>query len=223
MEPVAIVGDVHGNAPALDQAVAWLDKHWDADVVFVGDYVNRGSDPAAVLELLASARSDWGERLVLLRGNHDAALLEFLTTGQRDSFIRHGGLSTMRSYLGRSPSEDPFQAILDCFPEHHLRLLERLETCYQTSDLLVSHAGFNPDAPWSRSERDLVHGRHAKLFRPPLQLPTTSVVCGHYVQRTGVYRDDGFYCIDTGCGSVEGGLLSMLVLPDESVRTFGAL
>lgn len=220
-DPVAIVGDVHGDLAALEGALGWLAVNWTGRVIFVGDYVNRGPDSAAVLNCLADVRESWGDRLILLRGNHDTVLLDFLQRGVKEPFVRHGGLRTMHSYLGASPTSDPFRQFVDSYPARHLDLLRGLVTHYETPQLLVSHAGYRPDEPTSRRVEDLVFGRHAALFRPPLETPRPVVVCGHYVQRKGIYRSPGFFCIDTGCGTLPDGRLTVLLLPDQSVFTFG--
>ncbi len=89
-EPLAIVGDVHGCVDPLRAALDDLQR-LGRRIILVGDYVNRGPDSHLVLALLAIARVQLGDRLVLLRGNHEVALLEILLTGQPAAFLRHRG------------------------------------------------------------------------------------------------------------------------------------
>lgn len=218
---IAILGDVHGAASALESAAAWLLEHWSGHVVFVGDYVNRGPSSEAVLDILVELQEQFGERLTLLQGNHDAVLLEFLDGGSRERFLAHGGLQTIRSYLGSQVESDPFAQFRRQFPPQHLQLLRRLELCFETAEILVTHAGFNPENPESRAAEDVVFGRFHDLFAVGLETPSPLVVCGHYVQRTKEpYLTENFVCLDTGCGSLTDAPLSMLLLPTRQIRTF---
>jgi serine/threonine protein phosphatase 1 len=222
--PVAVVGDIHGVVDALRLAITWLDEDWNYDVVFVGDYVNRGPDSRLVLDELVALKHRWGKRLTLLLGNHDAVLLSFLEGESRSQFLHHGGLQTVNSYLPHIegwPQANPIDAFVQQFPEEHFALLRDLSLAYESDDVLVTHAGYNPERPSSRSPNDVVFGRHAALFAGRLTTPKSVVVCGHYVQRThAAYVTDNFGCIDSGCGSVSGAPLSVFTFPDRQVKTF---
>jgi len=219
--PIAVVGDVHGNAAGLSHLVNWLKLEWTGQVVFVGDYVNRGPDSRGVLDQLVEAREFFGERLTLLMGNHDAALIDFLEGGPPLGFIQLGGLRTIRNYLGTDLLADPFDQFRRQFPIEHLEVIQSLELSFETEEVLVTHAGFNPSEPSSRLARDVVFGRFAALFEPGQPTPRSLVVCGHYVQRTlTAYQSDRFICIDSGSGTVPGAPLSLLLLPAREIRMF---
>jgi serine/threonine protein phosphatase 1 len=221
MERLAIIGDVHGSASCLATAVDWLSENWTGRIVFVGDYINRGPESKSVMDMLCRCRNAWGTRLNLLLGNHDASLLNFLKTGHRTAFVRHGGLQTMQSYLGAYPAVDPFDQFRRTFPGEHRSLLNAMELFYEDEDVLVSHAGYNPASPGSRSIADIVFGPHAELFASPGHTPPPLVVCGHYVQRSkSAFVSTNFICIDTGCGSIAGAPLTLIELPARRLHTF---
>ncbi|QFU09955.1 diadenosine tetraphosphatase [Rhodobacteraceae bacterium THAF1] len=109
------VGDIHGQAAELDRALALIEADGgpDAQVVFLGDFTDRGPDSRGVLDRLIEGR-DAGRNWRFVRGNHDQMFLNFLTNGaQHDSHIgsglswmnkRLGGPSTLASYgLGGAP------------------------------------------------------------------------------------------------------------------------
>ena len=49
----AFVGDIHGNLAALSGLLALLDRIGNIDrIVFLGDYINKGQDSAAVIQTL---------------------------------------------------------------------------------------------------------------------------------------------------------------------------
>lgn len=219
---VAIVGDVHGAVGALETAIDWLTTNWHGDVVFVGDYINRGPDSRAVIEVLCQLRARLGRRLTLLMGNHEAALIDFLRTGELQHFLNHGGLQTVSSYLSGEPEPDPFGQFRREFPTRHLELLESLDVAYETPELLVTHCGFNPDRPASRDLQDVVLGSFPALFAPEVECPKPLVVFGHYVQRgRKAFLSQELVCLDSGCGSVPGAPLSVLLLPSRQVLAFG--
>ena len=224
MTRAAVVGDIHGAIAPLRAATAWLQEHWDGPVVFVGDYVNRGPDSYLVMEELVALSISWGDRLVLLMGNHDLSLLRFVVDDSRSMFLGHGGLQTVRSYLrGLSVplGEHPLDAFVEHFPKSHRKLLESMQFAFETPDLLVTHTGFNPEAPNSRSIEDVVLRSHPALFADALHTPRPLVVCGHYAQRGGTpYVSERFICLDSGCGSELGGPLSVLTLPDRRILSF---
>ncbi|GIK55960.1 MAG: metallophosphoesterase family protein [Chloroflexi bacterium] len=71
---VAVISDIHGNLPALETAVADLDK-WQPDVVVVdGDIVNRGPCSLACWQLIQARAQQDGWQIV--KGNHEAYVLE---------------------------------------------------------------------------------------------------------------------------------------------------
>ncbi len=218
-EPTAFIGDVHGDSDRLMRAVTTL-THEASTLVFVGDYVNRGPDSKGVLDLLVELRSQLGDRLILLRGNHDAALLDYIRTGKIGPFAAIGGLATIRSYCS-SPSANVHETLLDSMPTGHLHLLEATTTYFETSDLLVSHSGYDPNNPGARLEKDLVRGQFPQLFQFVARDGAPLVICGHYIQAAGIpFVSESFVCIDTGCGSLPSGPLTAFLLPQRSVRQF---
>lgn len=73
-EQVAVITDVHGNAPALRAALADIDASPDiAHIYCLGDMIAFGPDTNAVLSLLTS-RPD----VTLLAGNHEGYALALL-------------------------------------------------------------------------------------------------------------------------------------------------
>lgn len=69
--PLILVGDTHGDWMATRSL---LSHHWDSQDIFVflGDYVDRGPNQAENINLLYHLKCMAPERLILLRGNHEA-------------------------------------------------------------------------------------------------------------------------------------------------------
>ena len=77
--PIYAIGDIHGHLDLLLQAHERIarDGGRDARIVHLGDLIDRGPDSRGVVEHLMQGQAagrDW----IVLRGNHDPALPEFL-------------------------------------------------------------------------------------------------------------------------------------------------
>lgn len=214
-----VIGDVHGEpsklAPVLSASLRAGYK-----TILCGDYIDRGPDSAQVLDLLADAQDASRGNLVLLKGNHEHALLAFLDGGSHRQFLAYGGLTTVRSYMqdGDEPSLDAFR---DTFPTRHRLLLEGLEPYFETAEMLVSHCGYSPKDVASRDPRYMYENGDPSIFRAGVARPDKTVICGHYVQPgTAPFDDGGLICLDTGCGTrTEGGLTSV-TMPGRHFETY---
>jgi serine/threonine protein phosphatase 1 len=208
--PLAIIGDVHGEAGRLSALIRELAGR---QLVFVGDYVNRGTKTRETLDELIMLKGRDREAVFLL-GNHDAAFLEFLAGALPFYYFAGlGGLPTIRAYLPRA-REDVRAELVEVVPEAHRSFLKRCDEYFETPDLIVSHCGIDPVNPGSRERADMVMNRHEGLFAPDFESPKL-VVCGHYAQESGVpYVRNQVVCVDTGCGTFAGPLTALL-LPER--------
>ena len=71
------IGDVHG---CYEQLIALLDAikldRENDELIFVGDYIDRGPASYEVVMLLKELKETMGDRCTLLRGNHEKAVAE---------------------------------------------------------------------------------------------------------------------------------------------------
>ncbi len=115
--PIYAIGDIHGFSGQLDRALALIEADGgpDAEIVFLGDYTDRGPDSKGVLDRLVAGQAE-GRNWRFVMGNHDRMFLRFVTEDiQNDDRIssgfswlnpRLGGAATLRSY-GVGGEEDP--------------------------------------------------------------------------------------------------------------------
>ena len=217
---LAIVGDIHGNIERLDYALEFLISS-GRKLVFVGDYIDRGPDSSEVMQRLVDLANDPSCQATFLRGNHEAALLQWLDDGDMSAFVRHGGLTTIKSYSydlrAGVVTDFPKQ-----FPQSHRNFLSQTQTYLQTRELFISHAGFNPNNPAEREDRALVFGENGSPFDfvdciPPRPL----TIFGHFVQGNLLPREtDHLVCLDTGCGTLPDGRLTVLLTPERQYLQF---
>jgi diadenosine tetraphosphatase ApaH/serine/threonine PP2A family protein phosphatase len=72
-EPIVIVGDLHGDLEAtLKITGRFLDSY---NLVFLGDYVDRGNFSIETASYLLALKLLYPERVFLLRGNHESILV----------------------------------------------------------------------------------------------------------------------------------------------------
>jgi serine/threonine protein phosphatase 1 len=227
-ERLFAVGDLHGCIDELKVLVEYLERDLglsDRDqVIFIGDYVDRGPAPNLVLEFLLDFRKRW-PNTVFLRGNHEEMLLGFLGLGGSGAevYLRNGGEQTLRSY-GIDPeatAEDARRGI----PASHLEFLQRLEWGVQLAEFLFVHAGVRPgialdqqsreDCVWIRDDflnaphdfkRIVVFG-HTPFYEPSFEMPyrigiDTGVVYGNKLSMVDLVNG-GLYQVRAGQAVVE--------------------
>lgn len=158
-ELVYAVGDIHGRADLLADLLARIAEDAGRSpvaekrtLVFLGDYVDRGSDSRGVVDTLISGLPR-GFDARFLKGNHEAILLDFLEDASKlPQWRANGADATLRSYgvdvagLDRSgaPADAWRQAFIAALPDAHRRFYQNLELVAVCGDYLFVHAGVRP-------------------------------------------------------------------------------
>lgn len=70
-EPIMIIGDIHGDLQALDFIIGEREKMDCKNILFLGDYVDRGLQGTEVLLRLFQLKIEDPDHVFLLRGNHE--------------------------------------------------------------------------------------------------------------------------------------------------------
>lgn len=195
---IHVIGDIHGCLDPLHRLITQLPLSATDEVVFLGDYIDRGPDSQGVIDYLLTLRG----RYTFLMGNHERMFLDFLQGKDRTLFLYNGGSATLDSYGG-----------LSRIPAAHLAFMNRLRPYYETQDYFFVHAGIRPEIPLQeQDERDLLWIRE-EFYAYPGRYPKT-VVFGHTPMRE-VLMDEDRIGIDTAC--VYGNKLTCLILPSRDV------
>jgi serine/threonine protein phosphatase 1 len=203
---ILAIGDIHGCHRALTTLLDVVAPRPDDLLVTLGDYVDRGPDSRAVLDLLVALHA--GGRLAALRGNHDLMMVEAHRRQAGDAmWLACGGRQTLLSY-GIVPTEE---ADLHEVPEAHWLFLE--EDCldwFETERHLFVHASLDPDLAMPDQPAYLLFWE--KLCEPVAHVSGKTVICGHTKQKSGKPLNLGHHvCIDTGVYDAGGWLTCLNV------------
>jgi serine/threonine-protein phosphatase PP1 catalytic subunit len=76
-EPVMLIGDIHGDLKALEFILETRKKIKCKDILFLGDYVDRGLEGTEVLIRLFRLKLKEPKNVFLLRGNHETIDMNF--------------------------------------------------------------------------------------------------------------------------------------------------
>jgi diadenosine tetraphosphatase ApaH/serine/threonine PP2A family protein phosphatase len=210
-----VIGDIHGCNDELRYLIEGLPLVSGDQLVFLGDYIDRGPDSRGVVSFLISLQRSHPEiQSVFLKGNHEDMLLSYLgLDGQHgEMFLVNGGNATLESY-GIAASRPEPQEALSFIPPEHLSFYQQLENHHVTDSFLCVHAGVHPRKPLGeQTDEELFWIRNAFIYSSHI-LPYT-ICFGHTPQATVFY--DLPYKVGLDTGLVYGNMLTCLEL-DEKV------
>ena len=235
-----IIGDIHGHIDPLRRIMEALSPDPATDrLVFLGDLFDRGPDSWEVFQYVKKLAASFGERFVLLRGNHEDYLLqETMPPAQRMIWDRVGRGATVLSFKQHGEEMEDARPWL----QEHTVLF------YKEDRFQCVHAGLKVDPVEANDAYTLIHD-HGVALKNRYAGPLT--VTGHIaVERptwfcgdkktireldaedisgreaevdTGAGEDlpvCGILCIDTGCG--KGGPLTAMVIKEGQYRLYQA-
>ncbi len=195
------IGDIHGCLTALETLADHAAFAPDDQLVFLGDYVDRGPDSRGVIDYLIDLKKT--AQVVTLKGNHEIMMMWCRQSEEAlEKWLSYGGDTTLASY--------GIEEVNDVPPEHW-RFMEDCFPFYETETHLFIHANLVPD---QSLVTQLAGGTiFWEPFDPKQSKPHQSgkpFICGHTRQTGGRPVSVGHaICIDTGCYD-PGGWLTCL-------------
>lgn len=223
------IGDIHGRVDLLRHLIHQirLDQQDAGDgqsvLIFLGDYIDRGLEARAVIDDLIELRADTSFETRFLKGNHEAAMLDFIKRPSAGAaWLAFGGAETLYSYGVRAPpagaSPDDLrrtaEALHAALPRHHVEFLKELELVIRYGDYVFVHAGLRPGkALDAQAEEDLLTIRDP-FMKSHRKWPFI-VVHGH-TPESNVHVDDRRIGVDTGAYAT--GRLSAVRLEGDTIR-----
>ncbi len=225
-KPIYAIGDIHGQTAQLERALELIaaDGGPEAEVVFVGDYVDRGPDSRGVIDWLMTGQAE-GRNWTCLKGNHDRMFCWFMEEFPREDphlpvelyYLqeRIGGAATLASYgIDSGPRDrksEVHAAARTAVPAEHLDWLDALPLSHQAGEQFFVHAGIRPGVPLTEQvEQDLLWIRQGFLENP-VQHPHL-IVHGHTAEDRPVHYGNR---VDIDCGAGYGRTLVPVVFEGD--------
>ena len=223
---VYAVGDIHGCADLLDLLHEKISDDCATysgatHIVYLGDFTDRGPNSKGVVERVLHAFPK-GFTPHYVKGNHDAAVLEFLQAPETYRIWRSfGGAETLMSYGVRPPLFDSVEqmasardAFRSAMPMEHHAFFLSLSPKVSLGDYLFVHAGVRPGVPIEKqNEQDLLWIRDE--FLASSEWLGKVIVHGHTPLPAPV-RTSNRISIDTGAYAT--GVLTSAVLEGAGCR-----
>lgn len=157
------IGDIHGRADLLDELLRLIEADCantaaQVELIFLGDYVDRGPESAQVIDRLVTAPPGFAA-CRFLAGNHEAAMVSVLE-GDNSlmlQWLAYGGDATLESYGVSQREIAAGGVVLDSalarVPPAHREFLAGLEDRAVIGDYVFVHAGIRPRVSLARQDR----------------------------------------------------------------------
>lgn len=141
-----IIPDIHGYAETLDSLLKQIRPAKEDQLIFLGDYIDRGPNSKGVLDMVMSLEQE-GYNVIPLRGNHESYFVEAYhydftlkrglfgkKNGKQKAWFVHGGRETMKSFGTKDLRE---------VPKKYIDWIEKTKLYHLTDDYIIVHAGMN--------------------------------------------------------------------------------
>ncbi|WP_218081436.1 metallophosphoesterase [Anthocerotibacter panamensis] len=236
MNALIAIPDIHGRLDKLQNLLGTLCLlGYSLDnLVFLGDFIDRGRDSAQILDWLIQHKARYPST-VILRGNHEEMMLDHVESGDETWFRpNNGGIATLESY--RRFFREDFRSTIHFHralrESGHLEFLQSLPRYYETQNYFFSHAPIPKAMYWPSSglttNKDLPFPEELYCWSYPGRVPEDDfahahpgryAVCGHIHRlREEIFearRYGHITFLDAGCGCHPKAPLAALVLPLE--------
>lgn len=224
-ERIVAIGDIHGRLDLLhdllERIIATLAVRpaLRTRCVILGDFIDRGAHSRELIEMFRSLKS---RDLVVLKGNHEAALVDAMLGDHHaaEVWARFGGIETLASFgvdvtaIDVEDSSELIACIRAAIPEGVGKWLARLPLTFRAGGYVFVHAGIRPGVPINRqAASDLLWIREA--FTESDADHGAVIVHGHSIREAGVEITANRICVDTG--AYRTGRLSAVVLEGDQI------
>ena len=187
-ENTFIIGDVHGCVFTLEKLLQKLPK--DADVVFVGDLIDKGLYSKDVIEIVIN-----NPKYKSVLGNHEYLFLEYA----KDALYGiESDWSTLKGYGGKNTLKN-YENDYDTFLKHR-KWITTLPLCIDFEDYFITH-GFSVTLFDKRDDLEYKHQIFANRIediKTDLYADQKINIFGHDANKE-VQIHPCYFGIDTGC------------------------
>lgn len=162
------IGDIHGQYDLLRELYTTILRHMEAagdkdnTIVFLGDYVDRGSQNQKVLDFLIHLESGPGLKHIFLKGNHEQIFINAmenpLVRFHVHMWLNNGGAAFLKE---AGMNFDYFNHTFPWVP--YVRWMKiRTDLYHETEDYVFAHGGLDIRKPNMKEQDDeyLMWARH---------------------------------------------------------------
>lgn len=208
---VYAIGDIHGRLDLFKRLIALIKRDnagripVPTRIVLLGDLVDHGPDSAQLVRY-CKLLSEQTDRFVVLKGDHEAMMVDALRDGGMSAFdkwLDHGGSETLvswgvpRDLIARGDRTGLVAAARDAVDDETIAWMDALPLTSRHEDHLFVHAGIRPGVKLKdQTERDLL-GIRGQFLRSE-DNHGVCVVHGHSVHESGPEMRPNRIGIDTG-------------------------
>lgn len=154
MKKIFAISDIHGCDHLLTKLLKIIDwdkeKNNNSKLIFLGDYVDKGTDSVKTLKHIKSLKEDSPQNVIILLGNHDFAWLEQAKYYNSMSFY---------SKILKSPFIK-FKQVLNCLDDTAYYYIDTMSD----KTIYFVHAGFELDKPLSEQSEDALLWLREEFF-----------------------------------------------------------
>ncbi|MEU4014879.1 metallophosphoesterase [Microbacterium sp. NPDC028030] len=217
--PTYAISDIHGHAEQLRNALATIPLvDPGTRLVFLGDYIDRGSDSLGVIELVRATQRAHPDQVVVLAGNHDLWFIDWLDDDDNELtwLMSDLDLLTVKSLLEpmvlaqalghEDPTSDAsdldgttmnrnIKAAVRARRADLIAWIRSLPLVHETDSHVFVHAGVDEDAGelWRHGTPEYVFTEKFPATTGPM-LIGKRIVAGH-VRTTALHRDPGVHTV----------------------------
>ena len=142
------IGDIHGELDLLDSLLDAISKHHPKELIFIGDYIDRGPHSRAVVDRILELELP----VTCLMGNHELMLLSAIEDfvfgyNPMELWYHNGAEATLQSFgfSGFFSFQSPIESrYLQFFRTLHMSHVKETESELR---ILATHAGVSPTIP----------------------------------------------------------------------------
>lgn len=205
LEPLYVIGDIHGCWDALQVTLAKIDEHaqiygvLQPRIVFVGDYIDRGPDSVRVWDWIFADSPKYIKHLIA--GNHEqlAELSLYGTVEVKKPIMKdwllNGGLDALKSILP-VPEQlitldpDLIARVQKVFTFQQFCMFYNI-VCWE--QYVITHASLNPSL--SIHDQGVMPTLWSRAHRP---IPNKVVIHGHSIDPNGPDMRSNVLNVDIG-------------------------
>lgn len=221
------IGDIHGENGKLERLLHKIEPLLNPSdqLVFLGDYIDRGPDSKKVIERVLEIKSQRPSS-IFLRGNHEQMMMEMRayydesyhdviapeSIDQANIWAMNGGDATLRSYTSTAGLR-----WWESIPDEHWQFINSTDMEFSAGRYRFVHAGFVPPGEkWPEPAYDPRLWIREPFLSHPSFIDGKIVIFGHTPMSSGkplVMKNK--VGIDTG--AVFGGPLTCLAVDPEAI------